>query len=1216
MKKLYTCIPVLLQLALLYLLPLFAQAQTCSNLKVTCTTSESRCMATGTITVQASGGSGNYNYKAVGPITTSFTSSSLITGLQPGVYKVIVRDITKACQTESDSIIVRGTYSDPRFILTKTNVTCAGNDGTITASNRQFGRAPFSYSIVAPSSAGVGTTNTTGFFSNLIPGAYAIQLKDSCGGIQVRRITIQSYQWWFDGVVVTKTDCTNADVLIRLKDNRGNLNTSSTSFTGFTYGVVDAPGDTTWYTTNKFSLFTGTKRSVTFVAKDPCGTLHRYVWNVPVNAQPSVSTIGISNTTCMQFTATVNGQKNLTNPQFLLFDSTNTQVATNTTGVFAHLAYGKYCIQVKDACYDTTIMRCFTKVKPVPSVNSTVAISGRACATFTATITGQRNLFGPSYCLYDSDNVLLNCNSTGTFPNLPYGSYCIKVTDSCTNAVINRCFTAVKPVAVLTNVSITGQNCTTFDVTASGTNLISPQYCLYDSLGNVVRCDTTATFSGVGHGSYCIRAISCGDTTAPVCFTGSAPKPNVATGVAAFNQACSTFTASITGQANWTTPQFCLFDSADVQIRCNSTGVFDSLAYGSYCIKITDGCYDTTVIRCFTQTRPLPAIKATLQQLNSTCSTFTAQVTDAQNLFDAKYCIYNAADSLIGCNNTGVFDSLDYGSYCVVATDGCTGAMLRVCQTFSYNYSITLATSKSCTIGSANVLVGFEDGSSPYAITVLDAVGSLVYSGTATEASKQIELPVLTTGEVYTVIGTDACGRSDTATIMPEASFVTKSITATGKCPSATWLNGSGDLKITASSNLGTVTPKLIKRDGSNFSKTHSSNSGTGYIFSDLKPASYIVEYSIQQCNTKLYDTFALQPYAYPVQGRSAIYQCDNQSIFLKADVAGGVGPYSYQIIGSEPDTPSIVSAAQTSATFNINTGTTYSLIRLRTIDACGNATLNDLSVLPLQNILITADTTCLFNNITLSVDTIEEARYSWYKKRDATDSVFLTSDKTYNIPFMRQQDIGTYICKVEMNNSCLTRLASFELTGDCGNVYLAAPLKLSGKVEAAGNSLRWSGTEQHFVQYYEVERKRSEHSAFTAAGRAYTAARTGANYTYVDTGLYQQAVLYRIKAVMQNGTIAYSNTISLQRDRHTAEVYPNPVHSILNIQISGATAGDYRIELFNTSGQMVYQKELKRVLSLRHQYERPKHLQSGMYLLKIINRTNGAVTHHRVLFD
>jgi hypothetical protein len=387
-------------------------------------------------------------------------------------------------------------------------------------------------------------------------------------------------------------------------------------------------------------------------------------------------------------------------------------------------------------------------------------------------------------------------------------------------------------------------------------------------------------------------------------------------------------------------------------------------------------------------------------------------------------------------------------------------------------------------------------------------------------------------------------------------------------------------------------------------------------VFSDIEPASYIVEYSIQNCSTTLYDTFALEPYAYPTQGRSVVYQCDNGNISLNADVAGGVGPYKYQIIGSEPEVPSVTSAEQASPTFNINTGTTYSLIRLRTVDACGNATLNDVSVLPLQNISITADSTCLFTDVTLAVDTIEEATYSWYKKRDESDSVFLGNDKTYSIPFMQQQNIGTYICKVELHNSCLTRLASFELTGDCGNTTLAAPVKLTGRAEASGNALSWHAAARQDVVYFEIERQANNNSSFIAIGRVRATGSGTARYRFTDTDLRPGAVSFRVKVVLQDGSFDYSNSIRLQRDVQQTRVYPNPVHTWAAIQINGTATSNYRIELLNMAGQVVYRKELLNITSMQFQYERPKNLQRGMYLLKILNRTNGTVSHYKLFFD
>src|SRR4029078_10530118 len=164
------------------------------------------------------------------------------------------------------------------------------------------------------------------------------------------------------------------------------------------------------------------------------------------------------------------------------------------------------------------------------------------------------------------------------------------------------------------------------------------------------------------------------------------------------------------------------------------------------------------------------------------------------------------------------------------------------------------------------------------------------------------------------------------------------------------------------------------------------------------------------------------------------------------ADVRNGVSPYSFQIIGSLPTLPNILTAAQSSPVFSINNGTIYSLIRLRTIDACGNATLSDVSVLPLQNISVRVSDSCFYQNITLSVDTIQTARYTRYKKTTPVDSVLLDSGWTYNLPFFVPEQIGLYVCKVNVNNGCATRLSSFNLTGNCYTGVLPTSFQLNAR--------------------------------------------------------------------------------------------------------------------------------------------------------------------------
>ena len=96
----------------------------CNTVQVTAQTLESRCTATGTISISATGGSGQFNYRVTGPINISYTSSNSISGLTPGTYTVYVQDFINGCVKQLDSVTISGSYEDPRFSLLANNISC------------------------------------------------------------------------------------------------------------------------------------------------------------------------------------------------------------------------------------------------------------------------------------------------------------------------------------------------------------------------------------------------------------------------------------------------------------------------------------------------------------------------------------------------------------------------------------------------------------------------------------------------------------------------------------------------------------------------------------------------------------------------------------------------------------------------------------------------------------------------------------------------------------------------------------------------------------------------------------------------------------------------------------------------------------------------------------------------------------------------------------
>lgn len=1279
-------------------------SQNCRELTATYTVFESRCTATGAVQVRTTGGTGNYNYKIDGPSPVDYTSSSYITGLQPGTYTLTVKDISTNCIITIPNIVVPGTYVTPKFGLTETDVTCTnGSDGTISVAGAQNGRQPYAFKLVAPSPTGVGVTNSTGSFTGLNPGTYYVQMTDSCGGIQTRTISIQNYTWSITSATVTLSSCQTYNGKMVLTDSKGNTNASGTAFNGFQYGVARSPGDTSWYTTPNFTFSIGDARTISLVAKDRCGNVQARSWSNTVI--PSVDANPVfSGQACTTFNVAITGQTNLTNPQYCLVDGSGHAVSgqpCNSTGVFSNVPYGSYCIKITNNCYDTVISRCFTQTKSVPAASATAAISNYTCTTFTATVTGQTNLTNPQYCIVDAAGAAVAgqaCNTTGIFNNLPYGTYKINVKDGCTGTILPVTVNGTKRTrSVSSTINTSNLGCSTFTAVLSGaTNMTNPQYCLLDNLGNQIICNTTGIFTNIPYGNYCIKVTDgCGDTTITRCINVTKPTPSGGS-LSVSNKGCSSYTITVTGQKNIFNGQYCLLDASGNQIVCNTTGVFNNVPYGTYCVKTTDGCTNGVFTNCITTTAPVPSVGPVVIS-NQTCSTYTATVSNQQNLTTPQFCLYNASGVQVGaCNTTGVFNVTGYGSYTIKTTDGCTGQVFTspytavkpvssvnanvsfanlTCTSFavtvtgqtnltgaqyslkdntgtvvatsttgvfanvsygSYCIEITNAcrdttidrcfslqptpvgatatATPSCTYAATDLDIRVTAGTGPYVAKVYDTLYNLLSSASFSGSTTTINgLPSLPTAGKYKVVITGACGKPDTITVAALPSVVTHSYSITPQCPSSLKANGSGTLVITATSNLSGLSVAIVKQNGVAVNIGYSFQSGNNFTFSNLDAATYVLAYTFAACTSTVYDSLVVPVYTFPSLAKSSAYQCDNNSFSVGASVSGGIGPFTYEIIASNPTTPSLVTAPQSNPIFSINNNTQYNLVRLRATDACGNAALNDVSILPLANTIVTASSDCINQGTTLSTESIPNATYSWYKKSKTGDSTLLaTGSPTYTIATVRFSDTGLYVAKTSVNSGCMIRVAYFRITGTCGTV-LPVGVTLEGRQLSGGNQLIWNASNTG-ITAYEVQRSNGINAPYDAIGTVPGGSSDG-NYMFMDHAPGQGGHLYRLHIFYNGGGDSYSNTVSLGGNGEpVVSVYPNPVSRQLNIRIQGEPDQRYLVALYNVIGQCIFTRMVDNI-SAPILYERNASTPTGMYILKVLNTVTGAYSTYKIPF-
>ncbi len=1220
MKKLY--------LLFAFLFILFFQnslmAQPCGSLTATCVGYESRCASTGSIKIFPQGGSGSFKYKVNGPVNTNYTSTDSITGLSAGTYSVTISDITNNCTYTVNNVVVDGTYQDPRFVLNKVDVSCDNAfNGSISVGNQQFGLGPFSYSIVAPSSYGVGTISPTGSFENLPAGQYAIQLTDSCGGIQTRQITINNYTWQLVEYPFTKTSCNDVNGYIKVVDSRGNISTVS-GIPGFMYGIVRTPGDTLWSPDPNiaFTLF-GTN-SFQVVAKDSCGIIK--LAPLTVSLTPNIGNIvGISKRTCSTFNATITQITNFFDGLYCIYDSMDVQLACNTTGVFSDLPYGSYCITAYDACTDTTIRRCFTALPPALSIANNVLIRDKTCSDFTAAVTGQTGLTNPTYCLFDTLGNLITCNNTGIFTNLRYGNYCIQTRDGCRDTSITRCFAAYQPTPVVPVIVPAYVNCVNFGIIVGGDTLFEPQYCLYDTAGVLIACNSTGIFDNIPLGSYCVNIYdSCYDTTIIRCFTVGLPIAQNDINIRINDRTCTTFTA-IAATASLSVIRFCLYNAADSLLACSNTGEFPNLPYGNYCIKARLGCPDTLMVSCFTVAAPIPSVRANVGISNETCTRFTASITGQANLNNPQYCIYDSANVLLVCNTTGIFNNLSFGSYCIRIINTCYDTTIVRCFTrLKAPIDINVTPNRSCSFGYARFTVSASSAILPILVTIYNPDSTVFLSRSFTSTPINIDsIPGLPGGLQYKIVATDVCGSTDSAFSNAVASFFNHNTVIIPKCPGSTWANGSGNIAMTINTNMGSITVRIIKKDGVTYGSPLVPNTASAgvYTFTDMGPGTYILRSSESTCNRFVYDTVSVRPYIFPNLNRSSAYQCDENGFSVSAVATNGVPPYTYQIIGSVPSTPQIFSTPQASTIFNINNGSTYSLIRLRALDACGNATLGDASILPLASNGISATYNCLFYPTTMSVDTIINATYEWWKKDslDGTDSIFVGAQPSVTIPMVLPSDTAYYVCYLNVNLGCIKRTFYYHLTGGCFTILPVNLIEFKGKQEQTKNILQWKTTQEQQLARYEIERQTNT-GAFVKIGHIQSRGSTLlSQYQFIDEQPGRGKHFYRLKMIDTDGSFTYSNIVLLSNKQGglNYSIFPNPVTEQLFIRFDEGegVAQRYQVQLLSTTYQMVWQKTHGSIGSNQLQLTRPPGLPKGMYLLRILNTATKEQVTEKLIF-
>ncbi|MDQ3049914.1 MAG: PKD domain-containing protein [Bacteroidota bacterium] len=677
--------------------------------------------ADGTITMNASGGSGALEYSIDNGV--SFQSSVNFITLPAGTYTIIIQD-ANGCTTSLIAAV--NNAAAPSIQTTNySDITCNGDDdGSITIA-ATGGTGALTYSI--DNGATIQSGNS---FNNLTSGIYNIVVSDINGCSATSQVTI------FEPALLTATasaqtsTCGNAN---------GTLSINAQGGTGTLQFSLD--GGTTFQPAAAFNnLLQG---NYTILVSDANGCTYTLNSVVPAAATPVISAIFSNNLTCFGsndglITIVVNGG---TQP---LQYSIDNGVTFSSSMTFASLSQGNYSIVVADAngCTATSSQNL---VQPTLITFSTAIVDAN-CGNNDGSIVVTANGGSGNYT-YSADNGA-SFQPSNTFNSLAAGSYAIVVRDAvdCTSSAPATVSNVAAPVIQsnpVTNVSCNGQQNGTLTINVNG-GTVPLSY----SIDGGFTWQSSNSFTNLAPGTFNIvvsDANSCDAISSATITQPAAINLNATTTTATCGNNDGTLSinaAGGNGNLNYS------MSGGPVQ----PTGNFNNLAAGNYSIVVTDASGCSTDIVASVSNTNAPVI-ASVNITAISCygvSDGTIIIIANGGTGNLTYSINNGTSS----QGSGSYSNLPGGTYNILVEDasGCIATSSIILNEPDELILNTLAVPATCGTNNGEIQTLATGGT-----------GSLLYSidnGITTQPAGIFQ--GLSQGS-YTVLITDANGCSTNA---------------------------------------------------------------------------------------------------------------------------------------------------------------------------------------------------------------------------------------------------------------------------------------------------------------------------------------------------------------------------------------------------------------------------------------------------------------------
>jgi hypothetical protein len=190
----------------------------------------------GMITVNATGGSGSYQYSLNN--NPNYSASNVFSNLAPGVYTINVKDSQNA--TISIMVTIAPSALPVITISTITNNTSSNsNDGSITVSTNG-GIAPYTYTLLNSNNIVIIPSQLSNTFNNLAAGTYGVTVTDAKGcSSSITLLTISAPSPLIATTTISAPNCVDPTGIITVNATGGTFPYQYSIDNGVTFTVSD-----------------------------------------------------------------------------------------------------------------------------------------------------------------------------------------------------------------------------------------------------------------------------------------------------------------------------------------------------------------------------------------------------------------------------------------------------------------------------------------------------------------------------------------------------------------------------------------------------------------------------------------------------------------------------------------------------------------------------------------------------------------------------------------------------------------------------------------------------------------------------------------------------------------------------------------------------------------------------------------------------------------